>query len=124
MAVQPRGQELMEMNTAHPMTSYVHGMYALHALAGLIGITSAATIIGVFIFGLPSIIAIVMNYLRRDAVRGTWLDSHFEWQRRTFWSAVLIGLGIFAVAFLLAMLGLVSLATIAATGGAGALSAG
>src|SRR5215510_13567689 len=101
MALQLRRQELMEVNTAHPMTTYVHVMYGLHALAGLIGITSAATIIGVFIFGLPSIVAIIMNYVRRDAVRGTWLDTHFEWQRRTFWTAVLIGIGIFAVAFLL-----------------------
>ena len=56
----------MEMNTTHPMTGYVHGMYALHAVAGLIGVTSGATIIGAFVFGLPSIIAIIMNYARRD----------------------------------------------------------
>ena len=112
------------MNTTHPMTGYVHGMYALHAVAGLIGITSGATIIGAFVFGLPSIIAIIMNYARRDEVRGSWLESHFEWQRRTFWTAVAIGLGIFALAFLLSILGVVSLASTPLTGGAGALGAG
>lgn len=113
----------MEVNT-HPMTGYVHLMYALHAIAGLIGVTSGVTIIGAFVFGLPSIIAIIMNYARRDAVRGSWLDSHFEWQRRTFWNAVLIGLGIFLLAVLLSFFGLVSLASTPVTGGAGALGAG
>lgn len=114
----------MEVNSTHPLTGYVHGMYALHALAGLIGITSGATIIGAFIFGLPSIIAIVMNYARRAAVSGTWLDTHFEWQRRTFWSAVVIGVGIFALAFVLSIFGVLSLASTPVTGGAGALGAG
>ena len=114
----------MEMNATHPMTGYVHGMYALHALAGLIGVTSGATIVGAFVFGLPSIIAIIMNYARRDEVRGSWLDSHFEWQRRTFWTAVAIGRCIFALAFVLSMLGVVSLASTPLTGGAGALGAG
>jgi uncharacterized membrane protein len=38
---------------------------------------------------LPSIIAVIMNYLRRSEARGTWLESHFTWQLRTFWFAVL-----------------------------------
>ena len=112
------------MNNSHPMTGYVHGMYALHALGGLIGITSGATIIGAFVFGLPSIIAIIMNYARRDQVRGSWLESHFEWQRRTFWSALVMGLAIFALAFVLSILGVVSLASTPVTGGAGAFGAG
>ena len=58
-------------------------MYALHALAGFIGITSGATVIGAFVFGLPSILAVSMNYARRDRVRGSWLESHFLWQIRT-----------------------------------------
>ena len=70
------------------LVTYAHVMYALHALAALIGITSAATIVGSFVFGLPSIVAIVMNYVRRSEVRGTYLESHFRWQRRTFWFAL------------------------------------
>jgi uncharacterized membrane protein len=114
----------MEMNNSHPMTGYVHGMYALHAISGLIGITSGATIIGAFVFGLPSIIAIIMNYARRAEASGSWLDSHFEWQRRTFWSAVVIGLSIFALAFVLSILGVVSLASTPVTGSGGAFGAG
>lgn len=80
---------MAERTPASSLVSYTHVMYALHALAALIGITSAATIVGQFVFGLPSIIAVVMNYLRRSEVRGTWLESHFRWQLRTFWFAAL-----------------------------------
>ena len=61
-----RGRMAPEMNQ-HPLTGYTHAMYALHAVAGFIGVTSGATIVGAFVFGLPSIIAILMNYARRDA---------------------------------------------------------
>ena len=43
----------MEVNGPHPLAGYVHAMYALHALAGFIGVTSGATVIGAFVFGLP-----------------------------------------------------------------------
>jgi uncharacterized membrane protein len=55
----------------------------------LIGITTFHTIVGSFIGGLPSIVAVIMNYARRSATRGTYLESHFRWQIRTFWYAVL-----------------------------------
>ncbi len=71
------------------LVTYTHVVYALHALSVLIGITGPATIIGSFIFGLPSIIAVIMNYVRQSDVRGGWLESHFRWQIRTFWFAVL-----------------------------------
>src|SRR5256885_16550488 len=64
-------------------------MYALHSLAVLIGVTPFHTIVGSFIGSLPSIVAVVMNYVRRSATRGTFLESHFRWQLRTFWFAVL-----------------------------------
>ncbi len=67
--------------------SYTHLMYGLHAFAVLMGILTAASILGQFLFSLPSIIAVIMNYVRRSAVRDTWLASHFSWQLRTFWWA-------------------------------------
>jgi uncharacterized membrane protein len=71
------------------LITYTHAIYALHALSVFIGITSAATIVGSFVFGLPSILAVVMNYARQPEVEGTWLKSHFRWQIRTFWYALL-----------------------------------
>jgi uncharacterized membrane protein len=44
-----------------------------------------------FFIGLTWIVAIVMNYVKRDEVAGTWLESHFRWQIRTFWFGLLWG---------------------------------
>ena len=85
-----------------PLISYTHWMYALHALAAVIGITSPAFIATAFVFGIPSFIAVIMNYVKRDEVRGTWLDSHFGWQLRTFWWAALWIVVISSVSFVLA----------------------
>lgn len=112
------------MNNQHPMTGYTHAMYALHALAGFIGITSGATVVGAFVFGLPSILALIMNYARRDTVRGSWLESHFVWQARTFWTALFLGLALFVIALILSALGLISLASAPLTGAAGVAGAG
>ena len=40
-------------------------------------------------FGVTAIVAIVLNYLKREEVQGTWLESHFRWQIRTFWWSML-----------------------------------
>ncbi len=89
------------------LVSYTHWMYALHALSALMGVFSAATVVGQFVFGIPSIIAVIMNYLKRSEVRGTWLDSHFGWQLRTFWYALLwfVLIGLFSAPLVL-LLGL------------------
>lgn len=89
------------------LITYTHWMYALHAASALMGVFSAATVIGQFIFGVPSIIAVVMNYVKRDEARGTWLESHFSWQLRTFWYAVLwfVLIGLFSLPLVL-LLGL------------------
>jgi uncharacterized membrane protein len=71
------------------LVTVAHLVYALHALSLLIGVTTAATIVGAFVFGVPSIIAVVINYLKREEARGTFLESHFRWQIRTFWFALL-----------------------------------
>ena len=71
------------------LVNYTHVMYGLHALSAVIGIFGAATVVGSFIFGIPSIVAVVMNYVRRSDARGTYLESHFSWQLRTFWFAAL-----------------------------------
>jgi uncharacterized membrane protein len=43
----------------------------------------------VFLAGIPYLVAIVINYVKRDDVQGTWLESHFRWQIRTFWFSLL-----------------------------------
>src|SRR5438067_7042613 len=64
-------------------------IYALHAFSLLTGILGAATVVGAFLTGWPSIIAVILNYAKRSEARGTWLESHFRWQIRTFWFGLL-----------------------------------
>jgi uncharacterized membrane protein len=81
------------------LLGYTHAIYALHALAVVSGLLGAGSIAGRFVFGLPSLIAVIMNYARRAEARGTWLESHFRWQIRTFWFALLwIGLAFLVAA--------------------------
>jgi len=97
------------------LVTYTHVIYALHALSVLIGLSTAHTIVGSFIWGLPSIVAVIMNYARRSAVRGTYLESHFRWQIRTFcyallWAVVCWLLILSIIGILIGLIGLVALA--------------
>ena len=83
------------------LVTLTHAIYALHAFSALTGILSSAFIVTAFLSGWPSIIAVILNYVKRSEVGGSWLDSHFRWQIRTFW---------FALAWLLA--GLVPFVTL------------
>ena len=53
------------------LTTVIYGLYALS-----------------LIFGVTAIVAIVLNYIKKDDAKGTWLESHFSWQIRTFWWSV------------------------------------
>ena len=79
------------LNPTAPRASLVtltHIIYGLHAFSALTGLLSSAFIVTAFLTGWPSIIAVILNYLKRDAVYGTYLESHFRWQIRTFWFAM------------------------------------
>ena len=80
-----------------------HVTYGLHALGLALGAFGVATVIGSFVFGWPSIIAVVINYVKRGEARGTWLESHFTWQIRTFWFAVVWATAVFVLGALLAI---------------------
>jgi len=86
------------------LVSWTQAIYALHALSLLTGILGAASVIGAFLTGWPSIIAVILNYVKRSEARGTWLESHFRWQIRTFWYGLLwVGLCICFVIFTLGL---------------------
>jgi len=80
------------------MVTLTHVLYGLHAFSALTGLLSPALVVTAFLTGWPSIIAVIINYVKRSEVRATWLDSHFSWQIRTFWFA-LLWLVIGAIAF-------------------------
>ena len=87
-----------------------HLIYALHALGLVIGAFGAATVLGSFLFGWPSIIAVIIGYVKRGEASGTWLESHFRWQIRTFWFALLWAVAVALVSAPLALV-LVGFAT-------------
>jgi uncharacterized membrane protein len=72
-------------------------VYALHTFAIVAGVVGTATVIGSFVGSIPSIVAVILNYAKRRDARGTWAESHYRWQIRTFWFALLW----IALAFLL-----------------------
>jgi uncharacterized membrane protein len=71
------------------LVTLTHIIYGLHAFSAVTGLVTAALIVTAFLTGWPSIIAVILNYVKRSDVRGTWLDSHFSWQIRTFWWSLL-----------------------------------
>src|SRR5215510_6791917 len=81
-----------QQGNSEPMPSVLsvaHLVYALHTMAILVGIAGAATVIGSFVGSLPSIVAVILNYVKRGEARGTWVASHYRWQIRTFWCTLL-----------------------------------
>ena len=75
----------LDTGTERSLFNWTQAIYALHAFSLITGIFGVATVIGAFLTGWPSLIAVVLNYAKRGDVRGTWLESHFRWQIRTFW---------------------------------------
>ena len=103
------------------LITYTHVIYALHALTVASGaITTPIFMPFGFVCGLPSAVAVLMNYARRSEARGTWLETHFRWQIRTFWYATLwvVVVSVVAIPLLLIgvgfLIGLIGLATVAA----------
>jgi uncharacterized membrane protein len=93
------------------LIGWTQAIYAMHAFSLAMGVVGTATIVGAFLTGWPSIIAVVFNYVKRGEVRGTWLETHFRWQIRTFWFGLLwVGLcvlfiiGTFGIGLLIAWL--------------------
>lgn len=80
-----------DKNAEPPPSALVtaHVVYGLHALAIGLGIVGTSTVIGGFIGSVPSIIAVILSYIKRGDAKGSWAASHFRWQIRTFWFALL-----------------------------------
>jgi uncharacterized membrane protein len=115
MEPQPR----VALPVEHGLINYTQWIYILQALTVLIGLATSRSVAVRFAFGLPSLVAVVMNYARRAEARDTWLESHFRWQIRTFWFTwlwllvvwivalpwLLIGIGLIIAMFGMALIG-------------------
>ena len=95
--------QVMTVEATPSLVRITHIVYALHAVGLALGAFGAASMIGSFLFGWPSIIAVILNYVYRGDARGTWLETHFNWQIRTFWYALGWGLLVAVVSIPLAL---------------------
>lgn len=86
------------------LLSLTYVIYGLHAFSAIGGILSPAFVVTAFVSGWPSVIAVIINYVKREDTRGTYLESHFRWQIRTFWFALL--LVIIAILFAVTFVGI------------------
>ncbi|VVE29726.1 hypothetical protein [Pandoraea cepalis] len=84
----PPGAPSAEQERA--LRKLTHVLYALYALFWLTG-------------GVTAIVAIIINYIKRDDAAGTLYASHFTWQIRTFWWSVVWG--VLGVALAIVMVG-------------------
>jgi uncharacterized membrane protein len=82
-------ERLEEREPIPSAVTIAHVVYALHSFAIVVGILGSPTVIGSFVGSVPSIVAVVLNYLKRADARHSWLESHYRWQIRTFWYALL-----------------------------------
>ncbi len=76
-------------------------VYGLHSLSIIIGVITGGSILGAFLFGWPSIVAVILNYVMRSDAKGTYVESHFSWQIRTFWYAFLFAVLVSLIGFVL-----------------------
>lgn len=79
----------VERTAPDGMVTLTHVIYGLHAFSAVTGIATSAFVVTAFLTGWPSILAVILNYVKRSEVQGTYLASHFTWQIRTFWFALL-----------------------------------
>jgi uncharacterized membrane protein len=68
-----------------PGTSTGNGHQPLARIAGIAYALQAAS----FFIAPALFAAAILDYLKRSNARGTWLESHFRWQIRTFWLTLL-----------------------------------
>jgi len=72
------------------MTSSSETVASEKNLKTLTTVVYALQAVGIFV-QILWIVAVVINYVKRDETKGTWLESHFSWQIRTFWWGLLWG---------------------------------
>ena len=90
----PQGEGTKQLVDLRNLTLIIYGLYILSMFGGI-----------------TALVAIIINYIKRDEVKGTYLESHFDWQIRTFWW----GLAGVALSFVLMTI-LVGFVTIAIVG--------
>lgn len=79
----------MTQQPPNSLVSLTYIIYFLHLFSAVTGVLTPAFVLTAFLTGWPSLIAIILNYAKQGDARGSYLESHFRWQIRTFWFAFL-----------------------------------
>jgi uncharacterized membrane protein len=66
---------MSNVNPNPDVKKYTYAVYILQALS--------------FVLPVTAVVGIIINYVKDEDVQGSWLDSHFEWQKKTFWYGLL-----------------------------------
>jgi len=89
---------MFDQSQQQELKKYTYSVYILQALF--------------FITLITPVIGVIINYIKLDDVRGSWLESHFNWQKSTFWWGLLWNvLGVLTTPFLIgyAVIGVVNI---------------
>lgn len=79
----------MSQRPESSLITLTYVIYGLHLFSAITGVMTSAFIVTAFLAGWPSILAVILNYVKRRDVAGSFLQSHFRWQIRTFWFSLL-----------------------------------
>jgi uncharacterized membrane protein len=60
----------------------------LHSLKKLATAVYLCQVLAFVFAGLPLLVGVAINFMKQDEARGTWLESHFDWQIKTVWMAL------------------------------------
>lgn len=77
---------MFEPSKTTTLTAYA--IYGLHGFSAINGLLSPAFIVTAFLTGWPSILALILTYLKRSDASNTYLESHYQWLLTTFWLAL------------------------------------
>ncbi|TKC90829.1 hypothetical protein FAZ69_05465 [Trinickia terrae] len=83
----PSYQGALDADRLRSLRTLTHVLYALYAVHWLTG-------------GLTGLVAVIINYVKRQDAAGTPYEAHFDWQIRTFWYGLvgyLIGVALIIV---------------------------
>ncbi|MDP2097541.1 MAG: hypothetical protein U1D70_07215 [Methylobacter sp.] len=69
----------MNEETTNPMDETLRPLKRLAAIVYLCQVLAFA------FAGLPLLVGVIINFVKRNDVQGTWLESHFDWQIKTVW---------------------------------------
>lgn len=70
----------------------------LHSLKRLTAAVYLCQVLAFAFAGLPLLVGVAINFMKQEAVQGTWLESHFDWQIKSVWMA-LAGLALSGLTF-------------------------